>query len=130
MTSETKLIIGGRQSGRTLELIKHSAKTGNTIVCCNVAQRRYMIETAAHLNLSIPEPIVMNGNTIHNDGVQIQIRESKGILIDDIDYLLDSLFGGKYAGAVINSEFVKDITMLPGGVSESRAMKSSNKGGE
>ena len=30
MTSETKLIIGGRQSGRTLELIKHSAKTGNT----------------------------------------------------------------------------------------------------
>ena len=47
-----------------------------------------------------------------------------------MDYLLDSLFGGKYAGAVINSEFVKDITMLPGGVSESRAMKSSNKGGE
>ena len=130
MISETKLIIGGRQSGRTVELIKHSAKTGNTIVCSNVAQRRYMVETAAHLGLSIPEPIIMNGNTIHNDGVQIQIRESKGILIDDIDYLLDSLFGGKYAGAVINSEFVKDITMLPGGVSESRAMKSSNKGGE
>ena len=130
MTSETKLIIGGRQSGRTVELIKHSAKTGNTIVCCNVAQRRYMIETAAHLGLSIPEPIVVNGNTIHNDSVQIQIREPKGILIDDMDYFLDSLFGGKYAGAVINSEFVKDITMLPGGVSESRAMKSSNKGGE
>ena len=70
MTSETKLIIGGRQSGRTVELIKHSAKTGNTIVCSNVAQRRYMIETAAHLNLSIPEPIVMNGNTIHNDSIQ------------------------------------------------------------
>ena len=130
MTSETKLIIGGRQSGRTLELIKYSAKTGNTIVCSNAAQRRYLIETAAHLNLSIPEPIVVNGNTIHNDSVQKQIREPKGILIDDMDYLLDSLFGGKYAGAVINSEFVKDITMLPGGVSESRVMKSSNKGGE
>lgn len=130
MISETKLIIGGRQSGRTVELIKYSAKTGNTIVCSNVNQRRYLIKTAEHLSLSIPEPIVMNRDTIHNDAVQIRIRESKGILIDDMDYLLDSLFGGKYAGSVINSEFVKDITMLPGGLSESRIKKSSNKGGE
>ena len=120
MINETKLIIGGRQSGRTVELIKHSAKTGNTIVCSNVNQRRYLIKTAKHLSLSIPEPIVMNRDTIHNDAVQIRIRESKGILIDDMDYLLDSFFGGKYAGSVINSEFVKDITMLPGGLSESR----------
>ena len=126
MNYETKMIIGGRQVGKTTKLIEHSAKTGYTIVCMNHNNAKLIKDRATKMNLSIPEPIVLNRESIKNEDVHNMIKETKGILIDDFGYLINNIFDGKYAGCTCDSLWAKDIEVL-GGVSDhdiSNSMKN------
>lgn len=78
-----KLVVGGRQSGKTTWLIKESARTGSTIVCAHSALARDIQEQASRIGLKIPCPMsfqeLQYGQRMH--GV-------KGVLIDDAAHFI------------------------------------------
>ena len=59
MITGVKIIQGDRQSGKTTELIKESAKTGYPIICSSKQVRSRIKNRAEELKLQIPEPIPM-----------------------------------------------------------------------
>lgn len=52
-----KVIIGGRQNGKTLSLIEEASKTNGVIVCPTPNMVNYVFQTAFEFGYSIPKPI-------------------------------------------------------------------------
>lgn len=52
-----KILLAGRQRGKTKRLIKESANTGATIVTATLAMRVYTEQMALEMNVDIPKPI-------------------------------------------------------------------------
>ena len=52
-----KICVGSRQSGKTIELIKHSCLYGQIIVVAASVSVRYIEQKAKELGLNIPAPI-------------------------------------------------------------------------
>lgn len=120
MMTQNKIILGGRQSGRTTQLIKESEKTGYPIICSHEAAAQSVKKRAAEIGCVIPDPIALSLQKITNGSLEREISGYNGVLVDELDYLINSIFSGKFAGGVINDEFITDILKLNGGVSESR----------
>jgi hypothetical protein len=81
-----KHFILGRAKGKTITLIKLSAKTGDTIVCADAQECRSIQLKAIELDLKIPFPITYYQFKSQNYvGVQ-----PTGFLIDNADNLLQS----------------------------------------
>ena len=82
-----KIILGGRQSGKTTQLVKISARGNAPILCLDVQRLHNIWFIARKLELEIPEPITLrdflNG--------RIRGRESQTILVDDAEMILLSL---------------------------------------
>lgn len=107
-----KLIIGGRQTGKTTELIKHSAETGNYILVHDNNSARIVAKQAKDMGFYIPYPVTVSemcnrgyfrGSSIRRDG----------LLVDDLDLILHTLFGGiEIKEATINNENIERITFL------------------
>lgn len=80
-------IIKERASGKTTELIKKSAETGDYIVCYSLDQATNIQFRAKEMGLNIPFPIsfreFINGEYGRNN--------IKGFLIDDLDCCLQQL---------------------------------------
>ena len=120
MVTGIKIIQGDRQSGRTTELIKESAKTGYPIICSSKQVRSRIKKRAEELNIQIPEPIPMMLDDFGTPKLQMKLKEYDGVLVDDMDNLFDQLLCGKFAGGVINREFIGTTENLLGGFSESK----------
>ena len=84
-----KLILGDRQSGKTTELIKESARTRAYIVvsCKNEARNVFM--SAKELGLNIPFPLTV-AEVIYESPSSYIFQ--KGILIDNLERILCRLF--------------------------------------
>ena len=87
------VVIGERCSGKTTQLIERSAKEGIYILVANKEMARCIVDQAKEMRLNIPFPVTLDeylrGSTFRGSS----IRE-KGILIDELDLVLDQLFRG------------------------------------
>ena len=81
-----KIIIQERATGKTTELIKMSAKTGDTIVCIHWAAVHHTKGLANSLCLQIPEPITFS-NLINGN---FDKKNTKGFLIDDLNQAIEN----------------------------------------
>jgi hypothetical protein len=81
-----KHFILGRAKGKTITLIKLSAKTGETIVCADVYECRTVQIKAMELNLKIPYPITY----YQFKSGSYSGSKPTGFLIDNADNLLQS----------------------------------------
>lgn len=87
----TDLIIGGRGTGRSTELVKRSAATGVPILTATHNQRQYLLDLAKKMGLVIPKPLLPNDI---NDPTKFKGRrelELKGILVDDLNEVVSVL---------------------------------------
>ena len=81
---KVKIITGARRVGKTFELIKESAKTGNYIVCHSKQECSRILSEAVKHKLNIPMPI----SYYEFMNKQYYGKHINGFLIDDIDRFL------------------------------------------
>ena len=88
-----KKIIGGRGTGKSTELIKRSANTGEYIVVSTKRRADHLFELAKDMGINIPYPVSCDELKSYSfiDG---KSNLSSGILIDDVEDLLRHLFVG------------------------------------
>lgn len=87
----TDLIIGGRATGKSTELVKRSAATGVPILTATHNQRQYLLGLANKLRLTIPKPLIPDDVT---DPTKFKGRRElalKGILIDNLNEVISVL---------------------------------------
>lgn len=107
-----KLIIGGRQTGKTTELIKHSAETGNYILVPNMNHAKNIAYQARSMGFDIPYPVTLSEMRNNNKFIGSSIRRD-GILVDDLDLVIRQLFDGiEINEATVNNENIERITFL------------------
>lgn len=95
-----KIFGGARGSGKTMELVKESHKTGLYILCKDINRVRVVMDVARHLELDIPFPITVDeagrpGSRISN------------VLVDDIEDVLSKFMGMRVEMASTSMAFVK-----------------------
>lgn len=89
-----KIILGGRGSGKTAELIRHSAATQTYIMVNNQTKARYLADKAKAMGIdNMPYPVTWKEYCRSDKFTGSSIRE-KGLLIDDLDMLLRDIFLG------------------------------------
>lgn len=95
-----EIICKPRRRGKTTDLIKISATNQHIIVCFNRQDTRRIKLMADDMRLNIPTPIT------YSDFIKQKFRGKciKGFLIDDFEYLLAQLSGGKPISAVTTNE--------------------------
>lgn len=87
-----KIVIGGRQSGKTAALIKESADTGRYILVTNKQRQRQVFDQARDMGYDIPFPVTLEDYfRSHFRGSSLQ---RDGILIDDMQDVLQYMFSG------------------------------------
>ena len=82
-----EIIVKKRGTGRTLELIKKSNKTGGYIVCMSQKESERILSHSQELGLNIPMPITYEefiNKRYHSKGI-------KNFLIDNVEDLLQTL---------------------------------------
>lgn len=84
-----KLIFGDRQSGKTTELIKESARTGAYIVVSCKSEARDVFRLAKKLGLNMPYPLTVSEMIYESPSSYVF---QKGILIDNLERILCYLF--------------------------------------
>ena len=84
-----KLIFGDRQSGKTTELIKESARTGAYIVVSCKNEARNVFRLSKELGLNIPYPLTVSEMIYESPSSYVF---QKGILIDNLERILCYLF--------------------------------------
>jgi len=86
-----EIIVAESSGGKTTELIQRSAVTGAVIVCTNVSVKEHILKMAFLMDIKIPDPITYSKLVTpgYNRG-----EYKKGILIDDLDLMLNDIFGG------------------------------------
>ena len=96
----TEVIIGGRQTGKTVELIKRSAKSGVAIVASTKSHARYLLDQAIKMGYKIPEPLCVSDfkKPYNFRGSSI---ERQGVLVDDMDVILRALINREFNGIPI-----------------------------
>ena len=82
------IIIGGRGSGRTTELIRMSAENNIYIVCLNRRRALNIAAMAREIGLTIPFPITVAELPISRKSSWIN-----EVYVDDADHVLESLIG-------------------------------------
>ena len=87
------VVIGERCSGKTTRLIERSAKEGIYILVANKGMARCVADQAKEMGLEIPYPITV-GEYLRGNKFQGSSIRRDGLLIDDLDMVLDLLFRG------------------------------------
>lgn len=87
------IVIGERCSGKTTRLIERSAKEGRNILVANKAMARCIADQAKEMGLDIPFPVTLDeylrGNKFQGSSIRLD-----GLLIDDLDMVLNRMFRG------------------------------------
>lgn len=94
-----KIIVGGRASGKTTKLIQESAETGYRIIAFSKDAAKEIYMQAKGLGYDILRPISVMEYVLAPDSF-----EQDGILIDDIENTLETLFKQKIHAATFRSE--------------------------
>lgn len=107
----TDFIYKKRCTGKTTELIKRSAETGAYIVVATGAMAKCVKYQAEYMGYKIPNPMglkyfnnVMTSGDIERTGERIDILQ-KGILVDELQLILNNLFGGVQVHAVTITDY-------------------------
>jgi hypothetical protein len=92
MSKGTVVIVGKGGTGKTTELIKKSAESGIYILVANRRRAEILVEHAKAMKLYIPFPVTLqewlrSDNRFHGSSI---CRD--GLLIDDIDSVIEELF--------------------------------------
>ena len=87
----TLIITGGRGTGKTAMLIKHSAETGQYILVTNSDRARGIYKQAKAMGYKIPYPITVAEFKIGGGFVGSSIRKD-GLLVDDMNDVFNYMF--------------------------------------
>ena len=83
-----KAIIGGRGSGKTVEAIKESVRTGARIAVISKRQEKLILDMAKDMGIErLPEPIVLRGRNSEAIGIRDEV------ILENADALLRDMFG-------------------------------------
>lgn len=88
--SKRKIIVGGRRSGKTTDLVKLSKELNIPILLTNHSQKHMVEKMAEYLDLEIPKPLVISGLS---DVEKLKGTTTKEVLVDQADMLLEALLG-------------------------------------
>ena len=92
-----KIVMGGRRSGKTSELIRASAETGAPIVCFNYDARKCVEAAAKSMGVKIPQPVHL-AERMRQDG-----RNRHGrIIVDEAQLVLAKLLDGRIEAISVN----------------------------
>lgn len=80
-----KLIVGKRQTGKTIEAIMTSHATGATILCANEARKVFTKQEAERLQRSIPDPLTIADLRRYGRPVR------PILIIDDLEAILEGI---------------------------------------
>ncbi|CAM3292922.1 replicase [Vagococcus fessus] len=95
-----KLIIRGRASGKTTELIKISSDTGRYILARSNSHARSIYEIAKRNNINIPYPVTAEEVVNHHlDGSSIK---RDGLIVDEALSVLEGILGIQINAATIS----------------------------
>lgn len=91
----TLIITGGRGTGKTALLIKHSAETGRYILVTNNTRAEGIFKQAKAMGYNIPYPITVSEFKTgeHGGFIGSSIRRD-GLLVDDMNDVLNRMFNG------------------------------------
>ena len=102
-----KIIYGSRQSGRTTELIKLSARDPfSTIVCPNIEMCNATYSLSRCLGCDIPMPISINQLLRHYDRYHGRFRT---LYFDNFEDCLEVLLGRSSVEAIVINKDVTEI---------------------
>ena len=88
-----QVIMGGRRSGKTAELIKRSAESGTYILVANRARASQIADQARAMGYYIPFPVTLEEYYRSHGFAGSYIRRD-GIFIDDVEAILPRIFSG------------------------------------
>lgn len=88
-----KIIARGRRAGKTMEVIRESARTGNYILVSNQFQAQNVFKLSLEMGLSIPYPLTVS--EMEKGSIQSTSIKREGILIDNADFIIQQLLGVK-----------------------------------
>lgn len=94
-----RTLYSGRQTGKTIELIKRSAELSVPIIVKDVVTGKHLKRRAKEMGLKIPNPISIN--SIITD--RIKGINFNTVLVDDADYILGILIANKLHGCKIDT---------------------------
>ena len=89
----TLIITGGRGTGKTALLIKHSAETGRYILVINSDRARGIFKHAKTMGYDIPYAIAVSEFKTGSKFEGSSIRRD-GLLVDDMDAVFNCMFNG------------------------------------
>lgn len=93
----SKFIIKKRGKGKTTDLIKRSAETGEVIICKDFNRCRLVVKIAEDLKCLIPRPMFVKEIFKEQGRATLHERCRKSttgkVLIDDVDDVLEALIG-------------------------------------
>lgn len=81
-----KILRMDRRKGKSTELIKLSNENWYYILCLDRRRALYLVEQARRMGLDIPFPITV-------DELPLNSPYIRGLLIDDVDHVLQKLIG-------------------------------------
>lgn len=93
-----QIILGKIGDGKTVELIKISAKTGIYILVTTRIRANHLFKQAKNMGYDIPYPVVID-DYFRDKFTGSSIRQD-GLLIDDVDDVLKTIFNGVNIRAV------------------------------
>lgn len=93
-----QVILGKRRNGKTVELIKISAKTGIYILVSTKTRASHLFQQARNMSYDIPYPVVID-DYFRSKFAGTSIRRD-GLLVDDADDVFKTIFNGVNIRAV------------------------------
>ena len=97
------VFIGGRGSGKTISLLEYSSITRTPIVVYSEEQCTQLKNFAKSLCIDIPEPVSFHSYPNKSKGND---NFRNGVLIENVDLLLKSIFG-KVNAVTVDSSSIK-----------------------
>ena len=102
-----KIINLERGKGKTTMLIKLSATHNTPIICSSSASKSYILNKAREMGLTIPEPINVRGENMAHKLRGLNINPNYGVLVDDLECILQYFLGEQVSVATTSCEVVK-----------------------
>ena len=88
----TKILQGGRSSGKSLALIQESARTGIYIMVANRERALQLSDRARKMGYNIPFPVTVQEWLQSPDRFGSSVIRRDGIYIDDVDDVFREIF--------------------------------------
>jgi len=88
-----KIIARGRNTGKTMEIIKESASSGNYILVRNHHEAQKLFQLAQEMKLSIPLPVTVSEISLGR--IQGTSIKRDGIIVDNAELVLQQLIGAE-----------------------------------